>query len=158
FSSVIKENMMSENLTTNVYPLQNEQDYEKEASAMTQKESYSANGQPDTDLTGVINPYALAELVLGRTIEWGDIADPRSVLEDVLATPYEHLFDPVFDSPLYMGLRLKDDLTLERVRPAVLDIEHPQSQNDLERYSFGDTRSLKKISDLGPYFDIKDTS
>lgn len=112
--------------------------------------------QDDSDLVGVINPYALAELVLGRTIPWNQIANPRQLLEEALATPYEQLFDPVYESPLYMGLRLNEKLTLERVRPAILDVERPQGEDDLERYQFGDVSALKKVGDLGRYYKTED--
>lgn len=112
----------------------------------------------DNDLVGVINPYALAELVSGRTIRWADISKPRRLLEDLLATPYDQLFDPAHDSPLYLGVRLREDHTLERVRPAVLDVELPPGENDLDRYSFADPRVLQRIGDLGSYFHRKDVA
>jgi hypothetical protein len=52
---------------------------------------------------GVINPYALAEAVLGREIDW-TVDSPKEVLPEVLGMPYERLFDPALDSPLYAGL------------------------------------------------------
>ena len=36
---------------------------------------------------GVINPYALAELVAGRRIAWKQIDDRRQLLEELLQTP-----------------------------------------------------------------------
>lgn len=54
---------------------------------------------------GVINPFALAELVAGKPIDWQK-EDPREVLTDTLHLSYEMLFDPANDSPLYAGLRL----------------------------------------------------
>ncbi len=55
---------------------------------------------------GVVNPYALAEVMLKRRINWKRIADPQSLLAKTLGTPYEKLFDPKHDSPLYPGLRV----------------------------------------------------
>ena len=55
---------------------------------------------------GVINPYALAEVVLRRKINWKRITSPRKFLEKTLEVPYEKLFDPRNESPLYVGLRL----------------------------------------------------
>jgi hypothetical protein len=43
--------------------------------------------------TAVINPYALAELVVGHPIKWKEVADVPRFLEDILQTPYEELFD-----------------------------------------------------------------
>jgi hypothetical protein len=79
----------------------------------------------DPDATGAINPYALAELVSGRTIAWQRIKDPRTVLETVLRTPYAELFDPVHDSPIYAGLRLTKDLALEPEHPPR---RHPRAE------------------------------
>jgi hypothetical protein len=35
----------------------------------------------------VINPYALAELVVGHAIMWKEVADVPRLLEDILQTP-----------------------------------------------------------------------
>ena len=53
---------------------------------------------------GVINPYALAEVKAGHAIEWDRVADPKALLEQLLGQPYEQLFDPKYNSPLYTGL------------------------------------------------------
>jgi len=55
---------------------------------------------------GVINPFALAEVKNGKTINWKGAGDPRLVLERILGMPYEKLFDPKHKSPLYPGLAL----------------------------------------------------
>jgi hypothetical protein len=54
---------------------------------------------------GVINPYALAEVVLGRKVRWRQVGDPKKLLEESLGFAYEELFDPKHGSPLYAGLR-----------------------------------------------------
>lgn len=56
---------------------------------------------------GVINPFALAEVTLKRKIDWKRVSDPKNLLEQTLGMPYEKLFDPKFDSPLYAGVELK---------------------------------------------------
>jgi hypothetical protein len=77
------------------------------------------------------------------------------MLEDILQTPYAELFDPVHEGPLYTGLRLDQDLALQRVRSPLLDVTV-----DLDRYDIdlpydgdGDVRMLR---DLGPRFDTSD--
>lgn len=56
---------------------------------------------------GVINPYALAEVILKRRVNWKKIPDPKKLLEKTLGMPYEKLFDPKHDSPLYAGLKFQ---------------------------------------------------
>lgn len=56
---------------------------------------------------GVINPYALTEVLLKRRINWKRVTNPRAMLEKALEMPYEKLFDPKYGSPLYAGLSLE---------------------------------------------------
>lgn len=104
--------------------------------------------------SAVINPYALAELIAGRRIPWKSIEDTRGMLEELLQTPYEELFDPKFDSPLYLGFRLTEEL---RVEPA--PVPTPKAEeiagNDLEHTPIGDAL-IAKLADLGPLFGTKD--
>ena len=58
---------------------------------------------------GVINPFALAELKLGRAIDWRRVSNSRVVLEQLLGKPYNQLFDPKYGSPLYPGLRYDEE-------------------------------------------------
>jgi hypothetical protein len=111
----------------------------------------------DSGMVGVINPYALAEVVAGHTIDWARVAEPRHLLEDLLVTPYEQLFDPVHESPLYLGLQVGDG-GLERVRPAVPDVTLPTDPHDDDQLTFGDLGRLRRIGDLGAYFDTKDVA
>jgi hypothetical protein len=53
---------------------------------------------------GAINPYALAEVKLGKKVNWKRLVHPRKTLEKALEMPYEELFDPKFNSPIYTGL------------------------------------------------------
>ncbi len=82
--------------------------------------------------SAVINPYALAELVAGRKIPWNEIPNVPQMLENILQTPYEELFDPKYEGPLYIGLRLNEKLQLERTRSPLLDVEVKVDVNDLE--------------------------
>jgi len=103
----------------------------------------------------VINPYALAELVAGRRIPWAEIADAPQVLEDILQTPYEELFDPKFNGPLYTGLRLNKNFQLEQVRSPLLDVELKVDINDLEG-GLDMEGAIEKLADLGPRFQTDD--
>lgn len=53
-----------------------------------------------SETAGVRNPYALAELELGRRVDWSS-EDTKRVFERAFGQPYETLFDPQYDSPLY---------------------------------------------------------
>jgi hypothetical protein len=58
---------------------------------------------------GAINPYALVEYKLGRTVNWKRIAEPRKLLEQTLGMPYEKLLDPREKSPLFAGKLTKQN-------------------------------------------------
>jgi hypothetical protein len=105
--------------------------------------------------SAVINPYALAELITGRKIPWKEIPDAPRVLEDILQTPYEELFDPKFGGPLYTGLRLNERMELERVRSPLLDVEVREEVNDLEAGDV-DLSSIRRLSDLARAFGVPD--
>ncbi len=68
------------------------------------------------DTIGIINPYALAEVILGRRVNWRRIADPQKLLAKTLDHPYEELFDPQYGSPLYAGVEL-DQRTKAKIAP-----------------------------------------
>ncbi|REL33845.1 hypothetical protein DYD21_10600 [Rhodohalobacter sp. SW132] len=67
------------------------------------------------DNTGIVNPFALAELITSKKINWDKVENPKAILETVLQTPYQELFDPKFNSPLFAGLQLKRDFSLEKI-------------------------------------------
>jgi hypothetical protein len=52
---------------------------------------------------GSRNPFALAELMSGKKIDWSSMSPHmmRQTLEKTLNTPYEKLFSPKNNSPLY---------------------------------------------------------
>jgi hypothetical protein len=54
---------------------------------------------------GVVNPYAMVEVLLGRKVDWPNVADRKAFIQAVLNFPYEKLFDPQYGSPLYPGRR-----------------------------------------------------
>jgi hypothetical protein len=80
-----------------------------------------AEGPPADLNVGVINPYALAEAELGTSVDW-EAVDSREVLQETLDTPYERLFDPKFDSPLYAGLEY-DPKTQDMVKREVAAVD-----------------------------------
>lgn len=67
--------------------------------------------------TGVPSPYALAELVARRRIDWSAVPNRPALLEEILQTPYEDLFDPSLGSPLYMGQNRNKDGAVTRSHP-----------------------------------------
>jgi Calpain family cysteine protease len=105
---------------------------------------------------GVINPYALAEVVTGRRIDWAATDAPR-MLEDVLQTPYDELFDPVFEGPLYTGLALDERMRLQQVRPALLDVAIELSTDDAQ-VAVGAETEIRVLGDLGPRFEGQEVS
>jgi hypothetical protein len=111
----------------------------------------SAEGQN----CAVINPYALADLVAGQHIPWKEIPDPERVLEQILATPYEELFDPKYAGPLYIGLRLDEKLQLVPERSPLLDYVPPKDGNDTQAGGLDDLSQYRTLGDLMQLADLK---
>jgi hypothetical protein len=44
--------------------------------------------------SGALNPYALAEIALGRKVDWANTPNAVEVMADALNTPVNELFDP----------------------------------------------------------------
>jgi len=59
------------------------------------------------DNIGAANPYVLAEVRLGRKVNWRRTPHPHEILEQALGMPYEDLFDPRKNSPLFAGKEVK---------------------------------------------------
>jgi hypothetical protein len=118
----------------------------------------SSNETSETPNIGVSNPYALAEVIAGRKLNWESIADKPRVLEELLQTPYQELFDPQFEGPLYFGARLNRDLQMERVQSPLLSGEEPiqHGKNDLET-PFTQL-DIRQLADLKKQFNEEDTS
>lgn len=121
-----------------------------------------AEPQPAADTAAVgqnnavINPYALAELIVGHKINWKELPDAPRVLEDILQTPYEELFDPKYGGPLYMGFRLNEKYELERMRPALLDYKEERYTSDLDDTTVLMTFDIHKLAELAPRFKTDD--
>ncbi len=103
---------------------------------------------------GVINPFALAEYVSGRKINWRATDDVPRLLENILQTPYEELFDPKFEGPLYMGLKLNKKGTLERIHSPLLSVEVKLGVNDLEMPIEKLMSQVHVLGDLGTRFKV----
>lgn len=139
----------------------------KKTSSKTNKKSNTAKSYTLSDVSnissdpdaaqksGVINPYALAELVADQKIPWPDLPDTPKVLSDILQTPYEELFDPVYKGPLYLGLSLNKS-QLVRERSPLLDVSINLDINDLEDIQIFESGLIKVLADLGPRFNVKD--
>ena len=104
--------------------------------------------------SAVVNPYALAELVAARRIDWSRVEHRPRLLEELLQTPYQELFDPKFDSPLYVGFRLNDELQLVR-QPVELPAEPAEGTNDLQQMPL-DAAAIRHLADLAPIFQTKE--
>ena len=103
----------------------------------------------------VINPFALADLVSGQHIPWDEIPDPHRVLEQVLATPYEELFDPKYSGPLYIGHALDKNLALVQTRSPLLDYKPQTEGNDSEPSGLGDIGQFSTLADLAKVAELK---
>jgi calpain family cysteine protease len=95
---------------------------------------------PDLTL-GVINPYALAEVILKRRVRWERLSDPDEFLQVALQKPWKELFDPKFKSPLYPRVEVRDQ-TLSIASRDELD-------RALTRITFQDIRSTRYARVLG---------
>jgi hypothetical protein len=105
---------------------------------------------PEAPLVTARNPYALAEAVLGRPVDWSAIEDRRAFVEDVLHTPYEQLFDPKHGSPIYLGFRLDADLRLTAAEPhGANGANGSGAESDLDRFPELDVREINTLADLG---------
>ncbi len=76
---------------------------------------------------GVPSPYALAELIVGRPIDWKAVDDRPALLESIFQMPYADLFSPANGSPLYIGQVRGKDGRIQRGRPT-LDRTAPRDQ------------------------------
>lgn len=102
----------------------------------------------------VINPFALAELIAGKKIPWKELPDVPQVLEQLLATPYEELFDPKYGGPLYAGLRLDENLKLVPARSPLLDVKAPGGGNDVDAGGLANLSQYTSLNDLQQSADL----
>ena len=67
--------------------------------------------------TGVPSPYALAELIARRKIDWQSVPNRPALLEEIFQTPYEDLFDPDNGSLLYIDQKRNKEGKVSRIQP-----------------------------------------
>lgn len=94
--------------------------------------------QQEVQNIGVINPYALAEVMLRKKINWDEVP-VRETLSNALGMRYEELFDPVFNSPLYTGLQLnRDTMVIEKAPVPELETERAIETEEAPTHSDAD--------------------
>lgn len=95
---------------------------------------------------GVINPYALTEVITGRKIDW---TKPESIkiMEVALETNYNELFDMRFNSPLYAGLKLNTETNMAEVlKPEEIKV---RKSEDVELPDLSKVKNLKDLKEIG---------
>lgn len=103
---------------------------------------------------GVLNPYALAEQMLGKKINWKQIENVPNFFEKIFQTPYQELFDPKFKGPLFPNVELDSKNNLKKVdlKKLLSNYEKKQGNDVDEPYSF----SVNKIEDLVKFLRVSD--
>jgi len=115
--------------------------------------SDSSNVPQNVTNIGVINPFALVELMKGQTIDWNEV-DERNLFQETFHQPYEELFDPQYGSPLYPGVKLTDDGIIERrhFRDLDIEIDDSESRND------PDVSNISNLDDLAETMAVNDAT
>jgi calpain family cysteine protease len=103
---------------------------------------------PEQLTIGARNPRAVAEIVLGRPVDWSAVPDQRQLLSDVLATPYEELFDPSHESPVFLGVDVDDQGRTQLAKPPFLDAASAVRANDVEKVPSADLTQIRTAADL----------
>ena len=118
------------------------------------KEIAHSDGQLPENI-GVANPYALADLVVGKEVSWDKVENRRALLAEILERPYVELFDPIHQSPLYCGLELDEEMCIKKVDPRTLEVQVPDDMTDEEMLDAfqqdPDLSTLNTLSDLKNY-------
>ncbi|KAF4849605.1 Thiol protease [Colletotrichum siamense] len=108
---------------------------------------------PKNPCVGAVNPYALAEALIGRKIDRESMAAAQ-ILQNVLQTDYDELFDMRHKSVLYAGMKLN-----EKERKAEMYDEKDMkilNERDLQTPDFSGVRRLDDLEKIG-LKDIKET-
>ncbi|KXJ87183.1 hypothetical protein Micbo1qcDRAFT_125258 [Microdochium bolleyi] len=108
--------------------------------------SLHADPPPKDVRVGAVNPYALAEALLGRKIEARTMVSAK-ILASVLQTEYDELFDMKHDSVLFAGLKLnKKDRKAEKLTEKDMKI---LNEHDLETPDLSEVKQLKDLEKIG---------
>lgn len=107
------------------------------------------------DYCSAMNPYVIAELLIGKKINWGKIKDKKTLLETTFGFPYKKLFDPKFKSPIF-GLPEKEIKNYDFLRK--LDFSNIKKDDYKKRVLIVEKDiDLKKIGiDVDWYKNLKD--
>jgi len=111
----------------------------------------------DAPFASARNPRALVEIALGHPVDWSSVNE-RQLLEDVLQTPYEELFDPRYDTPVHLGVRVTSDGDVIEEPPPFQQL-HDNNQGDgtvagdgrvtdVDRYPDVDLAAIRLVGDL----------
>jgi hypothetical protein len=105
----------------------------------------------DAPFASARNPRALVEIALGHPVDWSTV-DERQLLEDVLQTPYEELFDPRYDTPVHLGVRVTSEGDVVEEPPPFQQLhDHDQGDGgttDVDRYPDVDLTAIRHVGDL----------
>lgn len=107
---------------------------------------------PQDVFVGAANPFAVAEALLGRQIDRHSISS-ANILQDVLQTDYDEMFDMKHRSVLYAGLKLNDkERRAERCDQKDMKI---LNERDLITPNLSGIRRLNDLEQIG-LKDLKD--
>ncbi|KAK2025528.1 cysteine proteinase [Colletotrichum zoysiae] len=123
---------------------------------MNKDHDFSKEPRPDSPprnpCVGAVNPYALAEALIGRKIDRQSMAAAK-ILQNVLQTDYDELFDMRHHSVLFAGMKLN-----EKERRAEMYDEKEMkilNERDLMTPDFSGVRRLDDLEKVG-LKDLKD--
>ncbi|CCF37322.1 hypothetical protein CH063_01678 [Colletotrichum higginsianum] len=117
------------------------------------KDGPRPDSPPKNPCVGAVNPFALAEALIGRKIDRHSMAAAQ-ILQNVLQTDYDELFDMRHHSVLFAGMKLN-----EKERKAEMYDEKEMkilNERDLMTPDFSGVRRLDDLEKVG-LKDLKDT-
>ncbi|MBE8232436.1 MAG: hypothetical protein HAW67_01785 [Endozoicomonadaceae bacterium] len=106
--------------------------------------------------TGVTNPYALSEILLGKKINWNSFTNPQEKLSEILTIPVEKIFD--LNNPILSpSIKIKENGELIKFNDTEirkrLDIFLDKGMNDINPISFFRTNDMGVFPSFD--FDVK---